>query len=188
MTPEVLIGLLAEPVRMRVFAAVVLNATTPAEVARQTGLPARDVAVALRRLGDGGLLATVDGVLVARVEAFKAAVRSQPSRRADPSIDPADPDPSDRSDPDPARAAVLRAFLAEGRLVAIPAAHGKRRVILEHIATAFEPGVRYPEREVDAVLRTWHPDHAALRRYLVDEGLMTRVAGMYWRIGGPTIP
>ncbi len=180
MTPEVLIGLLAEPVRMRVFAAVILDATTSAEVARRTGLPARDVAGALRRLGDGGLVATVDGVLVARVDAFKEAIRSQPSGRADPSIDPLDPDR--------ARAAVLRAFVADGRLVAIPAARGKRRVILEHIATAFEPGVRYPEREVDAVLRTWHPDHAALRRYLVDEGLMTRDAGVYWRIGGPTIP
>jgi len=46
--------------------------------------------------------------------------------------------------------------------------------------------VRYPEREVDAMLRAWHPDHAALRRHLVDEDLLARDAGMYWRIGGPT--
>jgi hypothetical protein len=31
----------------------------------------------------------------------------------------------------------------------------------------------------------WHPDVAALRRYLVDEGLVTREVGMYWRSGGP---
>jgi hypothetical protein len=80
---------------------------------------------------------------------------------------------------------VLRAFLVQGRLVSIPAARAKRRVILEHIVTAFEPGVRYPEREVNAVLRAWHPDHAALRRYLVDEELLARDAGVYWRIGGP---
>ena len=36
-----------------------------------------------------------------------------------------------------------------------------------------------------AVLRAWHPDHAALRRYLVDELLLARDAGIYWRIGGP---
>jgi hypothetical protein len=75
--------------------------------------------------------------------------------------------------------------VVDGRLVSIPAARGKRRVILEHIVAAFEPGVRYPEREVDAILRAWHPDHAALRRYLVDELLLSRDAGIYWRIGGP---
>jgi hypothetical protein len=60
-------------------------------------------------------------------------------------------------------------------------------VVLEHIAALFEPGVRYPEREVDAILRAWHPDHAALRRYLVDEQLLARDAGEYWRIGGPVL-
>jgi hypothetical protein len=44
--------------------------------------------------------------------------------------------------------------------------------------------VRYPEREVNALLAVWHPDTAALRRYLVDEGLLTREAGLYWRSGG----
>ena len=48
----------------------------------------------------------------------------------------------------------------------------------------FEVGVRYPEREVNALLAVWHPDTAALRRYLVDEGLLTREAGLYWRSGG----
>jgi len=27
-------------------------------------------------------------------------------------------------------------------------------------------------------------DHAALRRYLVDEGFLSRQAGVYWRSGG----
>ena len=44
--------------------------------------------------------------------------------------------------------------------------------------------LRYPEREVNALLAVWHPDTAALRRYLVDEGLLSRDAGVYWRSGG----
>jgi len=48
----------------------------------------------------------------------------------------------------------------------------------------FEPGVKYPERDVNAILRAWHDDHAALRRYLVDEGLLDREGGQYWRSGG----
>lgn len=95
--------------------------------------------------------------------------------------------PAEPLDPDSARASVLRAFVVDGKLVTIPAAQGKRRVILEHIVAGFEPGVRYQEREVDAVLRAWHPDHAALRRYLIDEDLMARDRATYWRIGGPVL-
>ena len=93
--------------------------------------------------------------------------------------------PAEDLDPDRARAVVLRAFLVDGRLVAFPAARGKRRTVLEHVAASFEPWVRYSEPEVNAILRAWHPDHAALRRYLVDEELLAREAGVYWRIGGP---
>lgn len=81
--------------------------------------------------------------------------------------------------------AVLRSFLdAEGRLVTVPAKRGKRLVVLDHLAQRFEPGERYSETEVNALLREVHPDVAALRRYLVDEGFLSREAGVYWRSGG----
>ncbi|MFB9239873.1 DUF2087 domain-containing protein [Plantactinospora siamensis] len=80
---------------------------------------------------------------------------------------------------------VLRTFLPDGRLVSMPARAGKRRVLLEHIVTFFEPGVRYPESEVNLKLRAIYPaDWVALRRYLVDERLLDRADGLYWRIGG----
>jgi hypothetical protein len=81
--------------------------------------------------------------------------------------------------------AVLRAFLdAAGRLRTIPARRGKRLVVLDHLAQVFEPGVRYPEQEVGVLLRAFHPDHASLRRHLVDEGFLSRADGVYWRSGG----
>jgi hypothetical protein len=80
---------------------------------------------------------------------------------------------------------VLRAFMAEGRLVRIPAARGRRLVVLEHLAACFEPGLKYPEKAVDAILRAWHPDYASLRRYLIDEGMLARENAIYWRTGGP---
>ena len=52
------------------------------------------------------------------------------------------------------------------------------------MARTFEPGHRYPEHEVNDVLRTFWPDYAALRRYLVDEGFLDRADGVYWRAGG----
>jgi len=75
-------------------------------------------------------------------------------------------------------------FLREGRLVQMPATRSKRRVVLEHIAASFEPGVRYPERAVDAILRAWFDDYVTLRRYLVDEDLVAREHNVYWRTGG----
>jgi hypothetical protein len=79
---------------------------------------------------------------------------------------------------------VLRRFVVDGRLVAVPAQRGKRLVVLDYLAGLFEPGVRYREAEVNQALRAYHPDYAALRRYLVDEGFMKRERGVYWRSGG----
>ncbi|GAB2675513.1 DUF2087 domain-containing protein [Thalassiella azotivora] len=80
---------------------------------------------------------------------------------------------------------VLRAFLDEcGRIRRMPAKHSKRLVLLDHVCRVFEPGVRYPETEVNALLHAFSDDHAMLRRYLVDEGFMARDGGVYWRTGG----
>jgi hypothetical protein len=174
MRPEALCGLLAESDRLRTYAAVILGADQPSLVTERTGLPPRTVVAALRRLQTGGLVEVLDGRLVARTDAFKEAVRQHA---------PA-PVPADALDPDQHKSAVLRAFIADGRLLQMPAARGKRRIVLEHIAACFEPGVKYPERAVDAILRAWHPDHASLRRYLVDEQLLAREGGVYWRVGG----
>jgi hypothetical protein len=85
---------------------------------------------------------------------------------------------------DPAVRRVLRTYLADGRLRTMPRPGTKRRIVLDYLATLFEPGVRYPESEVNAVLRAYYDDVAALRRYLIDEGLLSRAAGVYWRTGG----
>ena len=78
----------------------------------------------------------------------------------------------------------LRVFLGEDRIATIPAKHSRRRLMLDHIAQAFEPGVRYGERDVSLFLSGLHPDYASLRRYLVDEEFLTRAGGEYWRTGG----
>ena len=83
------------------------------------------------------------------------------------------------------REAVLRAFLTEdGRLRSIPTRVRKRLVVLNELAQQFDIGETYAETEVNATLRTFHPDVAALRRYLVDEGFLERRDGRYWRAGG----
>ena len=73
---------------------------------------------------------------------------------------------------------------ADGRLHTIPSRHAKLLVVLDHIAQSFEPGRTYPEAQVNDVLTAFHPDYAALRRYLVENQFLTRQDGVYWRSGG----
>ena len=78
-------------------------------------------------------------------------------------------------------------FEGEGdRLREIPARQKKRLVVLRWLAGHFRPGDRYRESQVNEILGRYHPDYATLRRLLVDEELMQRGEGLYWRTG--TLP
>jgi hypothetical protein len=81
-------------------------------------------------------------------------------------------------------ATILDRFVRDGRLVLMPTRRAKRLVVLDHVAQSFEPGRTYPEHLVNRILRAFHDDYAALRRYLVDEQFLTRDGGVYWRSGG----
>jgi hypothetical protein len=79
----------------------------------------------------------------------------------------------------------LRAFVRDGRITVMPAKRTRRRLLLDQVVQAFEPGRTYPESAVDEVLKAIFDDHCALRRYLVDEAFLSRTpAGTYWRAGG----
>jgi hypothetical protein len=80
---------------------------------------------------------------------------------------------------------VLRSFMGDdGRLHTIPSKHGKLLVVLDRLAQEFVPGRTYPEAAVNEVLQRFHPDYAALRRYLVENDFLTRENNVYWRSGG----
>ena len=170
-----LVGLLADEDRRRVVAALVLGAQDGLSVQSLSGLGAVAVGRALARLEDAGLVERrSDGTLALLEQAFSVAARgAAPARAVAPDA------PIDEV------TQVLGRFVRDGRLVSIPAARGKRLVVLEQLAQDFEPGRRYSESMVNLILARWHPDTAALRRYLVDEGLMDRAGGEYWRSGGP---
>jgi len=141
----------------------------------RTELPKRRVLEALTRLESAGLVVRDD----ARAWSFDVRRLKELAREARPREEP-----DDVGDVDRRTAAVLHTFLRGGRLTQIPMQHGKRLVVLDHICRVFEIGVRYPEREVNAMLRAFHPDHAALRRYLVEDGFLAREDNVYWRSGG----
>ena len=83
-------------------------------------------------------------------------------------------------------ARVLRSYLVDGRLETIPAQHRKRQVVLRFLLErVFTEDREYPEKEVNQRLALFNPDVAALRRYLVDDGYVTRGAGLYRRAAAP---
>jgi DNA-binding transcriptional ArsR family regulator len=83
----------------------------------------------------------------------------------------------------PEDAKVLRHYLEDGRLTTIPAQASKRLVVLRWLRDqVFTEDREYPEKEVNQRIALIHPDPAALRRYLVDEGLVTRAGGLYRRV------
>jgi hypothetical protein len=72
---------------------------------------------------------------------------------------------------------------ASGRLLGIPAQHKKLLVVLRWLVEDFQLGLRYRESEINQIIGRRHPDFATLRRLLVDEELMQRRRGIYWRTG-----
>ncbi len=175
LTAERLVGLLAEPERRRIVAAMILGAIELEDIVTTAGLDTRRTFDAMQRLADSGLVEPgVDGTWILIEGAFKQAARAA----APPS------DSSDHGDEPEDRRRVLDVAIRDGKLVQWPSKRTKRLVVLDHLAQRFEPGERYPERQVNALLRPVDDDTSTMRRYLVDEGFLDRADGEYWRSGG----
>lgn len=170
MNATTLTGLLGNEDRLRVVAAIALGARTVDDVVRTGGVEPEDVRRSLPRLIAAGVVEQRGGLHV-NVEPFREAARDRP--------------PRERELPDatPEQARVLRNFVENGRLRALPMRMAQRRVVLDYLADRFDAGIDYAEADVNELLGRFHDDYASLRRYLVDEGFLTRTAGVYRRAG-----
>jgi predicted transcriptional regulator len=72
----------------------------------------------------------------------------------------------------------------DGRLKDFPMQQKKLEAVLRYVVQVFEPGARYPEKQVNEILSRFNEDTARLRRNLVDFKLMARQGGggEYWRV------
>ncbi len=171
-TPAHVLGRLADERRLRVLAAVALGETSVPEIAERAGLSGDETARALAQLMGAGIVTQEPSGLEVDFRAFSEAARAASTPRRRPSLDDATPE----------QAAVLRNFVDEhGRITALPAREAKRRLVLEYVAARFEPGREYDEKQVNGVLLELFDDPASLRRFLVDEQLLEREAGIYRR-------
>jgi hypothetical protein len=172
--PADLIRIVADPLRLSILGRAAEGRMSLEEVASTFGLPKKKVVEAIGKLRAAGL---IDDEMKLVPEVLRSAAAGLPTPPDAAGVITEGPWNEEEQD-------VLRRFFSGTRLVEIPTSRAKRNLILERLAQEFEPGLRYDESTVSFTLQLFHPDYAALRRYLVDEGFLTRADGVYWRTGG----
>ncbi len=165
---------LADAERLKIAGLLGVEALTPTQVAERLGMKPSDVQRHLESLAAAGL-AHKEG------EAFR--LDSQALEKLTRQVLAQSHPPAAEYEGDEFTVKTLRAYLTrDGTLKAIPTQHKKLMVILEYLVKEFQPGTQYPESQVNQALRKYHEDTAALRRYMVDNGLLKRDKGLYWRV------
>jgi hypothetical protein len=177
-SPEELLRILANSERLAIAGSLALGPKTAAQLREVTGMANSRLRRHLARMLAVGLIRPEADPRTYRLEpeALRhAAQEIGPSREAGLALGAVDDEEE----------SVLRAYFRGGRLKEIPAKQSKRRIVLSRLALEFDVGVHYPERHVNQTLKRFHDDYAALRRWMVDEGFLSRDKGKYWRSGGP---
>jgi hypothetical protein len=172
-SPEEVVGLLADPLRRRIVAALDGRRCSAPELVAAVGddVGARQVLEHADRLRSVAILdVDDDGRYGLVADVFSRSVRDAASWRIGSAND--------------ADAQLARRYFHRNRLVQMPSSARDVEVVLTLIAEDFQPGERYGEREINTTLYGWFGDWALLRRLLVDHGYLARDHGTYWRLAG----
>ena len=177
--PEILsfVKALASADRLRIIGVLVRGKASQTDIAEQLHLPIRDVFNHLAFLVEVGIIHEEDGLYDLDQKSIESYARGQFEGKRQ-SFEIKEEQPEDVRK-------VLKTFLnADGTLKQIPPMGNKLLIILNFIVDAFAYGTNYTEKEVNTILRRFHLDTAALRRYLVDTGLLARESDgtRYWRV------
>ena len=166
---------LADPARLRILGAIVEAPKTGKELSDALGLTPPTISHHIAKLNDAVLIRVTEEGTRHYYSLDERALRA--AHQEDNAAIPERADSPTEEDRE--RAKILKDFFAGDRLKSIPALRKKRVVILQHLVERFEPGRAYPEKEVNAILKTAHDDFATLRRELIDYGFMKRDHGIY---------
>ena len=165
---------LADANRVKIAGLLGVEAMSATQIAERLGMKPGEAQYHLEQLCAAGL---------AHKEGDQYQLDSQALEKLSRQVLAQSHPPAPQYDGDEFTIKTLRAYLSpDGTLKAIPTQHKKLMVILNHLVKNFEPGVKYPESQVNQILRRFHDDTAALRRYMVDNQLLAREKGTYWRI------
>ena len=172
--PADIVRVVADPLRLALLGRAAEGKVELDEVARSFGIAKRKVAEAVGKLRAAGLIDQDMRLIADRLQSIAASLPTAEGVAASITAGPWSDEERH----------ILSRFFSGTRLTEIPSSRHKRQIVLERLAQEFEPGHRYQERDVNFALQLFHADYAALRRYMVDEGLLTRADGVYWRSGG----
>ena len=171
---------MASAERLRLIGALVRGRGTQSEIAERLHLPLRDVFDPLSFLLEVGIVSEADGVYDLNEKGIESLARGQFEGKR-PSFEVKEEKQEDVRK-------VLKAYLnADGTIKQIPQTGNKLLIILNFIVDAFAFDTNYTEKEINTILRRFHVDTAALRRYLVDHKLLARESDgtRYWRCPEP---
>ena len=72
-------------------------------------------------------------------------------------------------------------FRPDGTLISIPVKATKKFEVLKVIASKLSPDTKYPEKELNAIIANFHDDTAAIRRHMIEFGILERDGdSVYW--------
>jgi hypothetical protein len=163
--------------RLRIVGLLSQGAKRTADIAAALGMHPSDVNRHLEQLTASNVVRETNGLYDLNEKAIESLARGQFEGTRKSYV------PQDDQQEDVRK--VLKNFLnPDGTLKQIPPMGNKMLIILNFIVDAFAFDTNYTEKEVNAILRRFHIDTAALRRYLVDYGLMARESDgtKYWRV------
>ena len=168
--------------RLKIIGLLAQKPCSVEQIADLLGLGASTTSHHLSRLAKAGLVeARADGhyyIYSLKTEALEEMARRLLTREDLPRL-------SEEVDLDAYDRKVLKSFTdEEGRITAFPAQEKKYLALLRYVLKAFEPGVRYSEKQVNEILARFNDDTATLRRSLVEYKMMDRQGGggEYWRV------
>src|SRR5690349_101442 len=168
---------MASAERLRIIGVLVRGRATQTEIAEQLHVPVRDIFDNLAFLAQVGVVHETDGVYDLDEKAIETLARGQFEGKR-PAYE------VDEEKPEDVRKILKNYLNPDGTLKQIPPARNRLLIVLNFIVDAFAFDTNYTEKEVNTILRRFHLDTAALRRYLVDNGLMAREGdgSRYWRV------
>ncbi len=186
----------ASPTRLTIIGTLAARVTqasrdpmTVAELANMIGAPLTAIKRDLRQLIDAEIVRVDEWAPAWRGEPQPQVVSFNPEylRAMPPLITAlhqlhAQIEPPEQGEKLDERGQTLSRFMRNGQVVALPVQLKRQMYIYEEAAKAFQPDRQYSEREVDAILKEiWPADHCTLRRALVDNHMLDRANGIYWK-------
>ena len=156
--------------RLHILGILAEHAASVPELARRTGLKETAVIKHLNRLNGAALVTETAPFTYQFNETALQQINRKVFHRGD------------SQNKETLRQRVLRHYTTGPYLKLLPENEAERIEIVGWLAELFDSETNYPEKEVNERIHQAHPDHATMRRLLVDYGFMTRSRGVYQKV------